>query len=67
MREINRRKEPDAWIEYKRLHPREQYKDLKKSAEGNELRHNMRKYLIQSQYALCAYCCRRIELTLQTS
>lgn len=62
MRKIKRKKEPDFWIEYKRTHPKEQYGDLKKSATGNEVRRNLRKYLIESQYCLCAYCCKQIEL-----
>lgn len=46
MRRINKQKEPSIWIEYKRLHPREQYRDLKTSAGGNELRRKLRNYLI---------------------
>ena len=62
MRKIDRKKEPDFWIEYKRLHPKEQYSDLARSAEGSHLRRDLRRYLLRSQYGLCAYCCRRIGL-----
>ncbi len=60
MKKIDRREEPDFWIEYKRLHPRQCYADLKKTPEGNELRRRMRMYLVESQYGLCAYCCRKV-------
>ena len=60
MRKINRQEEPDFWMEYRRLHPKERYDDLKNSEEGNEVRHNLRAFLIQSQHGLCAYCCRKI-------
>lgn len=60
MRKIDRKEEPDFWIKYKRSHPREQYSDLDKSEIGCKLRHKMRRYLLQSQYGLCAYCCRKI-------
>lgn len=60
MRRISREAEPDFWMEYKRLHPKERYSDLKNSTAGNEVRHNLRRFLLQSQYGLCAYCCRKI-------
>lgn len=60
MRKINRQEEPDFLMEYKRLHPKERYDDLKNSEEGNEVRRNLRAFLIQSQHGLCAYCCRKI-------
>lgn len=62
MRKINRKKEPDFWTDYKKLHPKEQYRDLEKTAAGNEVRQSLRKYLIASQNGLCAYCCRQIGL-----
>ncbi len=60
MKKIDRLTEPDFWTEYKRRHPTECYADLKKTAEGNELRRRLRMYLIRSQCGLCAYCCRKI-------
>lgn len=60
MRKIDRQGEPVFWTEYKRAHPKEQYADLKKSTEGNMMRHQMRGFLMDSQYGLCAYCCRSI-------
>lgn len=60
MRKINRKKEPDFWIEYKRLHPNESYMDLDKSIQGRTTRQDLRNYLLRSQYGLCAYCCRGI-------
>ncbi len=60
MKRINKQEEPDFWMEYKRLHPNERYSALKNSEAGNEVRHNLRRYLILSQYGLCAYCCRKI-------
>lgn len=62
MKKINRREEPDFWKEYKKAHPKVQYKDLKDAEEGNELRRNLREALLQSQYGLCGYCCKKIEL-----
>lgn len=62
MKKINRKEEPDFWKEYKRVHPKIQYKDLKDTEEGNKLRCCLREYLLQSQYGLCGYCCRKIEL-----
>lgn len=62
MRKIDRQKEPHFWIKYKKAHPKEQYRELKKTEEGSELRRELRKYLLQSQYGLCAYCCRKIEV-----
>lgn len=62
MRKISRQKEPDFWIEYKKKRPKERYADLEKSQEGNRVWRNMREFLIQSQYGLCAYCCKNITL-----
>lgn len=62
MRKIDRQKEPDFWKEYRKQHPNKRYADLGESSEGNELRQRLRKFLIQSQYGLCAYCCRKIDL-----
>lgn len=62
MRKINKGTEPDFWAAYKKSHPREQYKDLEQSADGNELRRNLREYLLWAQHGLCGYCCRRIGL-----
>ena len=47
MRKINRQAEPEFWTGYKRLHPGESYEDLQNTAEGSELRQNLRKNLIQ--------------------
>lgn len=62
MRKINRKGEPDFWKEYRRMHPKMQYKDLKDTEEGNELRRSLREHLLQSQHGLCGYCCRKVEL-----
>ena len=62
MKKINRKKEPNFWAKYKRFHPKEQSGDLEKSAEGNEIRRSLRKYLLLSQHGLCAYCCQKIGL-----
>ena len=62
MRKINRNREPEFWIQYKHLHPGEQYADLRKSKDGSIIRREIRRYLLQSQCGLCAYCCRKIEI-----
>lgn len=62
MKKIDRQKEPEFWSKYKKMHPKEQYRDLEKTAGGNKLRSDLREFLIQSQHGLCAYCCRRIDL-----
>lgn len=36
MRKIDRQKEPDFWIEYKKIHPKERYEDLEKLGGKNE-------------------------------
>lgn len=61
MRKIDRYKEPDFWADYKNLHPDERYGDLQKTKGGNEVRHKLRQYLLQSQHGLCAYCCKKIK------
>ncbi len=60
MKKVNREIEPDFWIEYKRLHPNHCYMDLDKSIQGRQARQDLRNFLLQSQFGLCAYCCRRI-------
>ncbi len=60
MKKVNRETEPDFWIEYKRLHPNHCYMDLDKSIQGRQARQDLRNFLLQSQFGLCAYCCRRI-------
>ena len=62
MKKVNRKEEPDFWKKYKKIHSKECYADLKKSVQGNILRRDMRDFLLRSQYGLCAYCCRRINL-----
>lgn len=62
MRRIKKQEEPVFWTEYKKAHPKEQYRDLKETEEGNALRRNMREHLVRSQYGLCAYCCRSIDV-----
>lgn len=62
MKRIDRQKEPDFLVEYKRAHPKEQYRDLENSAAGSRMRNTLREFLIQSQCGLCAYCCRKIDL-----
>lgn len=34
--------------------------DLDKSIQGRQARQDLRNFLLQSQFGLCAYCCRRI-------
>ena len=60
MKKIDRWDEPDFWIKYKRLHPKDQYGDLKNTSDGNQVRRNLRQYLLLSQHGLCCYCCRQI-------
>lgn len=60
MKKVNRETEPDFWIEYKSLHPNHCYMDLDKSIQGRQARQDLRNFLLQSQFGLCAYCCRRI-------
>lgn len=62
MRKINRQNEPDFWKGYRKKHPKESYADMEKSTEGNEARRELRRFLVHSQYGLCAYCCKRIGL-----
>lgn len=62
MRKIERYDEPDFWIEYKRRNTNTSYDDLQKSEYGISTRRKLREHLIKSQYYLCAYCCKRIDV-----
>lgn len=60
MKKIDRWEEPEFWAQYKKMHPRQRYSDLKMTEDGNQVRRNLREYLLQSQHGLCCYCCRKI-------
>lgn len=59
---IPRTEEPDFWKVFKRKHPGIHYDDLQTTEEGRSLRQEIRKYNIDQQHGLCAYCCKRINL-----
>lgn len=60
MLEIRRAGEPDFWSEYRKTHASGKYDDLSDTEEGVEIRRRLRIAMLQSQYYLCAYCCKQI-------
>lgn len=59
---LTMRKEPEFWSTFRKKHPGIQYDDLQNSEEGRNVRRAIRKYNIDQQYGLCAYCCKRIDV-----
>ena len=55
-------KEPDFWHDFKMKNPGIQYDQLNDSETGKQVRKNLREHLLQQQYKICCYCCRRIDL-----
>lgn len=60
---IKDRQEPEFWKQYQKAHPKDRYDDLELSEEGINVRSMLRQTLVESQHALCAYCCRRINIS----
>ena len=67
MRRINRPVTPDFWEDYKKRHKTDCYDDLQKTEEGCNVRHQLREFLIKSQYGLCAYCCKAIDVNTSSN
>ena len=58
---IEQADEPDFWKQFKRKHKSVKYNDLDKTDEGKEVRKRIRKFNVDQQHGLCAYCCKRID------
>ena len=59
---LEKRKEPEFWIDFRKKNPAIHYNDLQKTEEGRIIRNKLREYNIEQQHGLCAYCCRQIEV-----
>lgn len=55
-------KEPDFWCNFRMKNPGIRYEQLNDSESGKQIRKELREYLLQQQYKICCYCCRRIDL-----
>lgn len=54
--------EPADWKAFKKKNPRIVYRRLDSSETGREIRRNLRRHLLEEQYHVCCYCCKRIGL-----
>lgn len=59
---IMKGKEPDFWNDFKMKNPGVRYEQLNDLETGKQVRKDLREYLLQQQYKICCYCCRRIDL-----
>ena len=60
MLKITKNEAPSFWKEYLKKHSGHIYRDLEHTAEGRQVRMDLREHLVKEQHYVCAYCCKRI-------
>lgn len=61
MRRIVKDAAPAFWESYVKKHPKERYRHLDSTTEGQSVRNQLRDHLVEQQKMICCYCCGWLE------